>query len=242
MRRVFRIPFARGHIDREVDDELSFHLETRTRQLIAAGWSPDAARREAIRQFGDLARVRDSCVALDEQRERAMNRSNKMGEMRRDVAFAFRTLRRNIGSTSTIVAALAVGIGANTAIFTLVDAVLVSRLPVRHPEQLVAIGNTARVGGISSGFPQTTLISYPLYKDLRDRNRSFTGLIASGRSDRLDVRIDGGAELEHPRGRFVSGNYFSLLGVPAAIGRTFDTSVDATPGGSPVVAAMQNEQ
>ena len=64
MRRVFRIPFGRGQIGREIDDELAFHLDARTRKLIDDGWSPDAARREAVRQFGDLAAVRDSCVDL----------------------------------------------------------------------------------------------------------------------------------------------------------------------------------
>lgn len=236
MRRVFRISFVRGHIVRDVDTELAFHIETRTKQLIVAGWLPDAARREAMRQFGDVDGVRESCVALDEQRERSMRRSNWISELRQDATFALRTLRRNIGFTTVIVVALAVGIGANTAIFTLIDAVLVSKLPVKHPEALVAIGNTTRVGGMSTGFPQTNLLSYPVYKDLRDKNDLFTGLIASGRSDRLDVRIDGSvAELEHPRGRFVSGNYFSLLGVQAAVGRTFDSSVDLVPGGSPVV-------
>jgi putative ABC transport system permease protein len=236
MRRVFRIPFTRGHIDREIDDELAFHIETRTRRLIAAGWSADAARSEAMRQFGDVASVRASCVELDQERERAMHRANLIAELRQDVAFAVRTLRRNFAFTVLVVGALAVGIGANTAIFTLVDAVLVAKLPVSHPEALVAIGNTSRVGGISTGFPQTNLISYPLYKDLRDRNQSFSGLLASGRSDRLDVRVDDNdAELEHPRGRFVSGNYFSLLGVSPLLGRTFDARVDDVPGGSPVI-------
>ena len=235
MRRVFRIPFGRGQIGREIDDELAFHLDARTRKLIDDGWSPDAARREAVRQFGDLAAVRDSCVDLDQQRERAMSRANLVSELRQDVAFALRTLRRNIGFTALVVGALAVGIGANTAIFTLVNAVLVTKLPVKDPDALVAIGNTTRVGGVSTGFPQTNLISYPLYKDLRDHSRSFSGLLASGRSDRLDVRIGGEAELEHPRGRFVSANYFSVLGVRPLLGRAFDAGVDDAPGASPVI-------
>jgi predicted permease len=237
MRRVFRIPFTRGHIDREIDDEFAFHLEARTRKLIAAGWAADAAHREAIRQFGDLASVRESCVELDRQRERAMHRAYVWSELRQDTAFALRTLRRNFGVTALIVTALAVGIGANTAIFTLVDAVLVAKLPVHDPDALVAIGDPARVGSMNLGVPPvTSILSYPLYKDLRQRNHVFSDVLASGRSDRLDVRIDQSAtELEHPRGRFVSGNYFSLLGVHAALGRTFDASVDANPGASPVI-------
>src|ERR1043166_7585353 len=135
MRRVFRIPFGKTHITREVDDELSFHFEMRIQRLVAAGWSYDAARREALRQFGDVASVRESMVTMDEQRERAMRRANMMSELQQDIVYALRTLKRNIGFTAVIVGALAVGIGANTAIFTLIDAVLVRTLPVDHPQQ-----------------------------------------------------------------------------------------------------------
>ena len=142
MRRVFRIPFGRAQIGREVDDELSFHLEMRAQRLIAAGWTPDAARQEALRHFGDIAAVRADCVIMDEQRERAMQRADVMGELQQDISYALRTLRRNFGFTAVIVGALALGIGANTAIFTLIDAVLVRSLPVSHPEQLALLGIT----------------------------------------------------------------------------------------------------
>jgi len=229
------MPFGRAHIGREVDDELSFHLEMRAQRLIAAGWTPDAARQEALRQFGDIAAVREDCVIMDEQRERAMQRADVMGELQQDISYALRTLRRNVGFTAVIVGALALGIGANTAIFTLIDAVLVRSLPVSHPEQLVAVGDPTRVGSMSNGSPRTDLLSYPLFRDLRDQNRVFSGVLASGRTDRLDVRVEGtSGEFEHPRGRFVSGNYFSLLGVGAFAGRTFDASSDAIVGASPV--------
>jgi hypothetical protein len=128
MRRVFRLPFL-TRVDRDVDDELAFHLDMRVRRLVAAGWSPDAARAEAMRQFGDLSAVRDSCVAMDQQRERTMRRVNLLSEFAQDTVFALRTLRHNLGYAAVIVVALAIGIGANTAIFTLVDALLVTSLP-----------------------------------------------------------------------------------------------------------------
>ena len=235
MRRVFRIPFGRAHIAREVDDELTFHLEMRMQRLMAAGMSAEAARLEALRQFGNVDGVREDCVTMDQQRERAMHRTNVIGEVQQDVVYALRTLRRNAGFTFVIVAALALGIGANTAIFTLVNAVVVRTLPVRDPEQLVAIGDPQRVSSFTQGSPRTDLISAPLYRDVRDRARSFTGVLASGRTERLDVRIDGNrSELEHPRGRFVSGNYFTVLGVPAFAGRVFDGSEDRVAGASPV--------
>jgi predicted permease len=234
MRRVFRIPFGK-HVEREVDDELAFHLEMRTQRLIAAGMSAEAARREALRQFGDVSTVRDDCVTMDTQRERAMRRSFFTGELQQDVVYAIRTLRRNLGFTGVIVFALAVGIGANTAIFTLINAVLVRQLPVADPQSLVAVGDPTRVSSLSTGGPRTDLLSYPLYKDLRANNRVFSDVLASGRTGRLDARIDGGAELEHPRGRYVSNNYFAVLGVRPALGRVFDVDADRVEGASPTI-------
>jgi len=235
MKRVFRLPFGRANIAREIDDELAFHLEMRIQRLMQLGMTPDAARVEALRQFGDVAQVRDDCVIMDEQRERAMERIHVIEELVQNLAYAGRTLRRNIGFTAVIVCALALGIGANTAIFTLINAVLVRTLPVDHPEQLVAIGNPMRVSSLSQGGPRVDLLAYPVYRDLRDQNKSFSSLVATGRTGRLDAHIDGtSGEFEHPRGRYVTANYFSMLGVRAAAGRTFDGSEDQTPGSSPV--------
>jgi predicted permease len=236
VRRVFRLPATRARLARDVDEELAFHLETRVQGLIASGMTPDAARREAVRQFGDLESVRRSCVTMDEQREYSMRRANFVSELTQDLAFTTRTLRRSAGFTGLVVGALAIGIGANTAIFSMIDAVFVRGLPVSHPEQLVAVGDPTRINSHSGGTPRTDLLSVPLYRDVRDQNDVFSGVLASGRTDRLDVRIGTAATgLEHPRGRFVSGNYFSLLGVGAVAGRTFDASADSVTTGDAAV-------
>ena len=238
MRRALRLPFTRTRLVREIDDELAFHLEQRTARLVAAGWTIDAARAEALRHFGDLETVRASCMTLDQQRERAMQRADFFSGLRQDLAYAVRTLRRNAGVSAVIVIALAIGIGANTAIFTLVDAVLVRTLPVSHPEQLVAIGNPSRIGSFSQGEPRVDILSYPLYRAVREQNHVFSDVLASGYPGRLDIRIGDtrgtGGAAEHPRARFVSGNYFSVLGLRAAAGHTFDASADSVRGAAPV--------
>ena len=222
MRRALRLIFGRAQIAHAVDDEIAFHLEMRIQRLMAAGMSPERARREALRQFGDLETVKHDCVSLDEERERAMQRANMLDELRQDVAYAFRTLRRNAGFSVVIVATLALGIGANTAIFTLIDAVLLRSLPVPGAHRLVAVGDPARTSSLSQGGSRFDLLSHPLYRALRARATVFDGVLASGRTERLDVRVDReGGSAEHPRGRLVSGNYFSVLGVPAAFGRSF---------------------
>ncbi|MFI5230263.1 MAG: ADOP family duplicated permease [Gemmatimonadales bacterium] len=238
MRRVFRLPFTRSRLVREIDDELAFHLEQRTARLVATGWSIDAARAEATRHFGDVEGVRQSCVTLDQQRERAMQRADLLAGLKQDLVYAVRTLRRNVVVSAVIVVALATGIGANTAIFTLVDAVLVRTLPVAHPNQLVAIGNPTRIGSFSQGAPRVDILSYPLYRAVREQNRVFSDVLASGYPGRLDVRISDGSKsdggVEHPRARFVSGNYFSVLGLRAAVGRTFEASADSVRGAASV--------
>ncbi|HEU5219900.1 MAG TPA: ABC transporter permease, partial [Gemmatimonadales bacterium] len=225
-----------------MDAELEFHLAMRVRKLIAGGYSPSAARDEAFRQFGDLAAVRAQCLTINHQRERAMTRADHLANLRQDVGYGVRTLRKNPGFAVVLLLILALGIGANTAMFTLIDALLLRSLPVPDPASLVSVGDPSRTGGLSQGSPRTDLASYPLYKDIRDQNRSLTGVYASGRTGRLDVLVpgvggaatSGGGDAEHPRGRVVSGNFFELLGIPAIAGRAFTQREDEAPGRDPV--------
>lgn len=237
MRRVFRLIAGTRAVEREVDDEIAFHLEMRARKLVEQGLSPEAAEREALRQFGDLRAVRERCVSTDHARERMVRRTNYLAELRQDVLQAFRVLRNNPAFALTVVFMLAVGIGANTAIFTLVDAVLLRTLPVRDPEELVTIGDPSRTTSFSySTNAQSSLISYPLYRDLRADTSVLHGLLASGLAIRTNVIVDSTeTEPDRARGRFVSGNYFETLGIHAVMGRTFDASADEAIGASPEV-------
>jgi len=236
MRRALRLAFGRGHVGRAVDDEIAFHIQMKVDKLVAAGLSPEAARKEALRQFGDLDGVRRMCVTLDNQREQAIRRKNYLDELRQDIGYAFRMLRRNLGVTSVIVLTLALGIGANTAIFALVNAVLLRKLPVPNPDELLVLGDPSRTGTMSWGDNgRTDLFSWKTYLELRAQTPVVSGLAATGRTERLDVRTEEGGEAERPRGRMVSGNYFKVLQVPAFRGRVFDGSEDNTVGGSPIV-------
>lgn len=159
-----------------------------------------------------------------------------METLLQDVRYGFRTLFKSPVFTLVAVLTLALGIGANTAIFTLINAVLLKMLPIQHPEQLVTIGDPARVDSRSLGTPQTNLFSYPLYRELRDGTSVFSGMYAAGTSHRVTVQKenqpspDTGARV----GRLVTGNYFSVLGAEAAVGRLLTPEDDKVQHGHPV--------
>lgn len=152
----------------------------------------------------------------------------------KDLQYGVRMIRRSPGFTAVALLSLALGIGANTTIFTLIDAVMLQSLPVRSPHELVSVGDPSRPMALRNGGPMANIFSYPLYKRLRDQNRVFIGLLASGHAKHVDVAVgDGGSEQIH--GRLVSGNYFEVLGVSPVLGRTFPAEEDRTPGTSPVI-------
>jgi predicted permease len=241
-RRVFRMEHGAAHVERDVDAELAFHLDMRIRRLVERGMSPEAARAQALRQFGDLDTVRAEMLDIDHQQARDVKRANYLAELRQDAIYAMRSLRNNLGFALVIVLSLAIGVGANTAIFTLIDALLLRPLPVPNADQLVVIGNPGRTSSVSNGSVRVDLFSYPEYVELRKETRFLSGLLATGRSGRLDVvvadsaraRTGGSSGGEHPRGRLVSGNYFAVLGVPAFLGRPLTALDDRVTNGAAV--------
>lgn len=236
-RRVFRLDTGRRHVERDVNEEIAFHLEMRTRKLVAAGMEPEAARRTALAHFGDLSGVRDECLTIGRDRARAMRFGELLSGLRQDLGYGLRALRAQPSFTAIVVLILAIGIAANTATFTVIDALMLRHLPVPHPEQLVTIGDPAATGSVANGTPITDFVSYPLYRDVRDHVTTLTGVYANGGTGRLDVRPAGaaaGVAPTHPHARFVSGNFFRVLEVPAFIGRTFDDR-DDLPGAAPVI-------
>jgi len=145
-----------------------------------------------------------------------------------DLRYAARSLRRSPLFTTIAVLSLALGIGANTAIFTLLDQLLLRLLPIQNPEEIVQIASSGSHYGNNSG---RDMLAYPMYRDLRDKNETLTGMLAR-REDSITVMF--GSESERTFGEIVSGNYFQLLGVGAAMGRVLTPEDDKTPGGHPV--------
>ena len=152
--------------------------------------------------------------------------------MWRDLAFSFRTLRRSPVFAAVAVLSLALGIGANTAIFSLVDQVILRLLPVRDPQGLVILHREYNLDGSSTSDNYESVFSYTMYRELRDHAKGFDGVIARG-GGAVTLLYRGNAE--SAGADIVSGNFFRVLGVGAAAGRVFSADDDRTPGAHPVV-------
>ena len=159
---IIRRLIHRRRAERELDEEIHAHLEMETERNIADGMSPEEARLAARRSFGS--------VALSKEDSRAMWGLGSLEILWQDLRYGVRMLYKNPGFTTIAVLTLSFGIGANTAIFTLLDKVLIRTLPVERPDQLVTFVEDA--GGAPAIF------SYPLYAELRDRNEVLSGLVA----------------------------------------------------------------
>ncbi len=151
-----------------------------------------------------------------------------MSPILRDLRYALRVLRRSPLFTAVAILSLALGIGANAAIFTLINQLILQQLPVRNPEQLVLLTARGKHYGSNNG---PNALSYPMYQDFRDKNQVFGAMFAR-HSTTLSLTFEGRTELA--AGELVSGNYFPVLGVGAALGRVITASDDLIQGANPV--------
>jgi predicted permease len=195
--------FQRPQLERELDDELRFHLGQQIEENIAAGMNPEAAQFAARRTIGGFAQIKEGC--------RDMRRVNLIQNLLQDLRYAARMLRRSPGFTAVAAMSLALGIGANTAIFSLIDALLLKTLPVRQPEQLVELLTVF-------GTEPSNAFSYPALQYFRDRNHVLTAVFATSR-DRFYTVMEG-KEPERVDGQYATGNFFEALGVSPILGRT----------------------
>src|SRR5713101_5526121 len=192
--------FEKQKLEDQLDQELQFHIEMRTQEFVAAGMTPEQAQYRAQRLFGNQT--------LLKERTREMDTIGWIETFGQDLRYAARTLRKNPGFTLVAVLSLALGIGANTTIFSIVKSVLLRTLPVREPDKLMVLyGTRPRERDVGLAH------SYPDYLDFRGRTDVFSDIAAS---TPLFLGLSGVPEPERLSAELVTGKYFSLLGVPAA--------------------------
>ena len=217
-----RVPW-RPRVDDEVEEEVAFHLEMRTREYIAGGMDPAAARLKAERRFGDIGRLRTTLRTLGTGRNRQMQRTEYLSELRQDVAFTWRQLLKNPGFTAVAILTLALGIGGTTAIFSAVYAVVLQPLPLRDPARLMVVSETFQ------GLPSE--MSAGNYTDAAAGVTAFEGMSAKRFSS---FNLADGTTPERIIGARVTANYFEVMGVRPMLGRVF-TAEEDQPGNDRVV-------
>ncbi len=235
----------------EIVEELSQHIEDRYRELLTGGATAEEAHRVALQEVNESS-AEDLARGLRQVEQEAIQEpslpgggvaANLLGSIWQDIRYSLRMLSKNPGFTAVAVLTLALGIGANTAIFSLIDAILLRTLPVSHPESLVVLASYSRDGRVGD-------FGYPDYLIMRDGNRAFSGVLAASSQERID--IGRGAETEVALRKIVSTNYFSVLGVQPFLGRVFSNEDESLQvavisngfwkrsfGGSPSVVGKQ---
>lgn len=216
VRLRLRSLFRRGNVERELTDELHFHVDQLTEENLASGMSREAAREAALRSIGDIAQYQEEC--------RDMRQMNLIEDLSRDLRHAARVLRRSPGFTAVAVLTLALGIGATAAIFSVVYGVLLKPLPFHEPERLVGLYH--RGPGLNLPVMNQGPATYFTYLD---NQRSFEGI---GVWDRREVSITGRGEPERVEALAVTDGTLPLLRVQPILGRAF-TKEDDRPG-SPI--------
>jgi hypothetical protein len=205
--------FHRRQVERELDEELRYHLDRQIEEHIAKGMTEEEARYTTLRAMSGVEQRKEEC--------RDMRRVRWIEDLMQDVRYSLRTLRKNPGFTAVATLTLALGIGANTAIFTVIDALMLKRLPVRKPEQLVRFEthfvniypNGATEPRTGYDFPHSTFVKF------RTLANFFSDVSGIGQMDRANVMVDGpdgSMDSSQVVVGMASGNYFSNLGVQAA--------------------------
>ncbi|HTU35841.1 MAG TPA: ABC transporter permease [Candidatus Acidoferrum sp.] len=220
---VFRSLLRSNEANRELGDELRFHIEKQIAANIAGGMSPDAARGAALREFGGVDQIREECAD--------MRRVSWLQDFFQDVRYGARMLRKSPGFTTVAVLTLAVSIGANTAIFSVVYAVLLKPLPYAHPNQLVVISDSNPQKGIRNGGT-----SYQDFRELRDENQVFSNI---GGFTGHDLTLTGHGDPFQVDTAGTTAALLAAMGVKPLLGRIF-LPEDGKLGAAPVVILSEN--
>ena len=209
----------------EVDDELAFHLEMRAAELEARGVPAAAARERALARFGDVTSTRAECLDIARRKERRMARSEYLVDFLQDLRFGLRGLRRRPGFAAVAILTLALGIGANSAVFTVLDAVLLRPLPYPDADRLVRVHHVDREEWVLDG-----KFSPPDFEDVAPGADRFASLAAYfSEPGQSGVNLRGDGEPVRLLSAHVAAEFFPTLGIGARLGRTFQPA-DLVPG------------
>lgn len=227
--------FRPAELDGQLTEELRFHIESYAEDLMRAGVARDEAMRRACAELGSLAATSENC--------RAAWGTRLSDELCSDLRYALRMLAKSPGFAVIAVGSLALGIGANTAIFSIAKQALLDRLNIPHAEQLRLLEWTSRRnsavhsiwGDLSHGKDgiYSTVFPYPVYQVLRKENIRLSDLFAFKDAGEMNVTVGGEAEIV--RAELVSGNYYEQMAIQPQLGRAIEPADDEKPGGSPVI-------
>ncbi|MEO8025002.1 MAG: ABC transporter permease [Bryobacteraceae bacterium] len=224
----FRNAVSPRRLDEDLADELRDHIERRAADLTAQGVAPDEARRRAAAAFGNVTRL--------QEQSRDFHLWTAFESTLQDIRYALRGMRKSPGFTATAILSLSLAIGANTAIYSIVDAAILRPLPVPDPGSLIMLAwpnIDPRPGGTGE---EREAFSYPVYQQFRRDAGSSARLGLASYPSLVEAQIpDASAPIEHPMRQYVSGDLFEILNIPPALGRVFSSSDDRTPGGHPFV-------
>jgi predicted permease len=212
---LWRNLFDKESVDQELNEELRAHVDLLTDKKISEGLKPEEARRAALIEVGGIEQVKE--------RVREVRTGRPLEDLSQDLRYALRGLRKNRGFTAVAIITLALGIGANTAIFTVINTVLLRPLPYERPDQLVVLVETISERPVG--------VSYPNFVDWRNQSTAFENIAAV--RNRESFNLTGAGESERLQGRLVSANFLSTLGVKPIRGRDF-LAEDDQPGANPV--------
>jgi putative ABC transport system permease protein len=227
-RRYLR--FWRSNRDADVADELRFHIESAIAEYVAAGMTPEAARAEAVRRFGDIETIASTLHSLSHERERAMEWRDRLDTLRSDLRFALRQLRKSPAFTFIAVLTLALGIGANSAIFSIIYSVLLRPLPYAHPDRLLDLRER---NGASDTYGM--VVTFGNYGVWTQRIHSFEAFAAYNWGG---LTLTGAGEPQPLQVLHASADYWKAFYIPPVRGHYFQQSDDAP--GAPNVVVLSN--
>jgi predicted permease len=208
--------FSKANVERELDDELRYHIDAKVADLIGKGITPEEALTVALREMGGVEQRKEEC--------RDARGVRWIEDIFQDIRYGFRLLLKTPAFTAVGILTLALGIGANTAIYSVVHCVLLRALPYPQSDRLVALSENRGDGGDS--------IAYPNYLDWRAGQHTFDDLAVYRRDD---FNLTGNGEPERYSGLFVTASYFKVLGLRPTLGRTFNEIEDTMPGSNPLI-------